>query len=395
MRETFILHPFAFILSPTMSRFSLAARALILGGALLGTGFFVGLGFQSRASQQARSAPQAKPMGTPAPAPLVKGLRSSPDGRLLAFTGIYNNYGRGCVWIVDLQTTRARARASPAGWQDYVAAWRDDGRALLIEREKIPRPAAKAKAGIYSTPVDGASLSTGEPENMTPDLPRGEKIVSGLYAPDGTLVLKTRSDPKKLFRVEGKNAIPIDRAAITYGQNRAVKVGNRTIYYVMRDIAGEPDKIALFRVENAQARQISPAWSEDEVVWSYVSPSGKQLLLAGYEGEEDWKWTLFDIEGDKVKRLRSATIPGDVITVYWSPDEKQIVGAAGEKLWRIGVPDLIATELGTRSDWNADDVTWIGNSNALAVAAGGELWRVDVPTGKATKIWRFPDEYWK
>ena len=382
-----------------MSRFSLAARALVLGGALLGTGFFVGLGFQSRATQQARSSPQVQPTATPAPAPLVKGLRSSPDGRLLAFTGIYNNYGRGSVWVVDLQTKRARATASPAGWQDYVAAWQSDGRALLIEREKIPRPAAKAKAGVYNAPVDGASLSMSEPENITPPLPRGEKIVSGLYAPDGSLILKTRSDPKTLFRVQGRGtdarAIPIDRAAVTYGQNRAVKIGNRTVYYVMRDIEKQPDKIALFRVENARARQISPAWNEDDVIWSYVSPSGKQLLLAGYEGETDWRWTLYDIEGDAVKQVKSAVVPGDVITVYWSPDEKQILGAAGEKLWLINLPDLKATALGTRNDWNADDVTWIGEQKAVAVAAGGELWRVDVPSGTATKVWRFPDEYWK
>lgn len=382
-----------------MSRFSLAARALLLGSALLATGFFVGLGFQSRASQQARSAPETTATPTPAPAPLVKGLRSSPDGRLLAFTGIYNNYGRGSVWIVDLKTKRARATASPAGWQDYVAAWRDDGRALLIEREKIPRPAAKAKAGIYSTPVDGASLSTGEPENLTPTLPRGEKIVSGLYAPDGTLILKTRSDPKTLFRVEGtgqaQRAVPIDRAAVTYGQNRAVKLGKRTIYYVVRDLEKQPDKVALFRVENARARQISPAWNEDEIVWSYVSPSGQQLLLARNEGEQDWQWTLYNIEAQSVKKLKTAVVPGDVITVYWSPDEKQVLGAAGDKLWLISLPDLKATPLGTRSNWNADDATWIGNQNAVAVAAGGELWRVELPTGKAEKIWRFPNEYWK
>ena len=382
-----------------MSRFSLAARALVLGIALLATGFFVGLGFQSRAAQQARTAPATAATPTPAPAPLVKGLRSSPDGRLLAFTGIYNNYGRGSVWIVDLKTKRARATASPAGWQDYVAAWREDGRALLIEREKIPRPTAKAKAGIYSTPVDGASLSMGEPENRTPNLPRGEKIVSGLYAPDGTLILKTRSDPKTLFRIEGKGdserAVSIDRAAITYGQNRAVKVGNRLLYYVVRDIDNQPDKIALFRVENARARQISPAWNESEIAWSYVSPSGKQLLLARAEGETDWQWTLYDIENAGVKKVKTAVVPGDIVTVYWSPDEKQILGAAGEKLWRISIPDLGATQLGARADWNADDATWIGDQSAVAVAAGGELWRVDVPSGQAEKIWRFPNEYWK
>ena len=129
-----------------MSRISLAARALILGAILLATGFFVGLGFQSRAAQQARVSPTPAPAATPAPAPLVKGLRASPDGRLLAFTGIYDNYGRGSVWIVDLKTGRARPMSSPDGWQDYVSAWRKDGRALLLEREKIPRPAARAKA---------------------------------------------------------------------------------------------------------------------------------------------------------------------------------------------------------------------------------------------------------
>ncbi len=382
-----------------MSRFSLAARAFVLGGALLATGFFVGLGFQSRASQQARNAPTTSATPTPAPAPLVKGLRASPDGRLLAFTGIYNNYGRGSVWIVDLQTKRARAMASPAGWQDYVAAWRGDGRALLLEREKIPRPAAKASAGIYGAPVDGASLAMGEPRDLTPNLPRGEKIVSGLYAPDGTLILKTRSDPKTLFRVEGtgenRRAVALDRAAITYGQNRAVKLGNRTVYYVVRDLEKQPDKLALFRVENARATQISPAWNEDEIVWSYVAPSGKQLLLARYQGETDWQWTLYNIESQSVKKLKSAVVPGDVVTVYWSPDEKQILGAAGNKLWLVSTPDLKTKQLGARANWNADDATWIGNQSAVAVAAGGELWRVEVPTGKAEKIWRFPDEYWK
>ena len=190
--------------------------------------------------------------------------------------------------------------------------------------------------------------------------------------------------------------MPFDRAAVTYGQNRAVKIGDRTVYYVVRDLdTGKADKVALFRVENARATQISPAWDESEIVWSYVAPSGRQLLLARYEGEEDWQWTLYNIEAKTVKKIKTAVVPGDVITVYWSPDETQIVGAAGEKLWLIRVPDLQATPLGTRTDWNADDVTWIGDKNAVAVAAGGELWRVEVPSGQATKVWRFPDEYWK
>lgn len=376
-----------------MNKIPFAARAVLLGLLLLATGFLVGLGFQSRAAQQ-KAPGQPQPAATPGPAPLVKGLRASPDGRLLAFTGIYNNYGRGSVWIFDTQSGRARATASPIGWQDYVAAWRGDGRALLLEREKIPRPAAKAKAGIYAAPVDKASLAMSEPNNITPKLPRGEKIVSGLYAPDGTLILKTRSDPKTLFRVNGKTATAFDRATITYGQNRVVNQNGRTIYYVMRDVAGQPTKTALFRIGGSKTRQISPAWDENEIAWSYVSPSGQQLLLAREQGD-DWQWTLYRIEAKKVVRLKSARVPGDVITVYWSPDEKQILGAAGAQLWTIAIPSLQSKPLGKRDDWNADDVTWLAGQKAVAVAAGGELWRVEVPSGKAKKLWRFPDEYWK
>ena len=375
-----------------MTRIPLVARALLLGVLLLCTGFAVGLGFQSRASQQAKSQPAPTPI--PTVAPLVKGLRASPDGRLLAFTGIYHNFGRGSVWVYDAQSGRAKATASPVGWQDYVAGWSGDGRTLLLEREKIPRPVAKAKAGIYRAPVDRGTLALGGVTDLTPDLPGNEKIVSGLYAPDGKIIIKTRSDPKALYRVEGKRAIPLDRAAVTYGQNRAVRSGQSTIFYVVRDIAKMPDKVALFRIAGDQTRQISPAFDAGEISWSYVSPQGKQLILARAQGE-DWEWTLYRIEASTVKKLRSATVPGDVITVYWSPDEKRVLGAAGEKLWTIEVPSLVAKQLGARTDWNADDAAWIGNQNAVAVAAGGQLWRVEVPGGAAKALWRFPDPYWK
>ena len=95
----------------------------------------------------------------------------------------------------------------------------------------------------------------------------------------------------------------MDRAAITYGQNRAVQIGGRTFYYVIRDLPKQPDKIALFRVENARARQISPAWNSGDVDWSYVSPSGKQLLLARAQGD-DWQWTLYQIEAGAVKKTQ-------------------------------------------------------------------------------------------
>ena len=374
-----------------MPRIPLVARALFLGVVLLTLGFVIGLGFQSRAAQQARSQPALAPV--PMVAPLVKGLRASPDGRLLAFTGIYHNFGRGGVWVFDSQTARARATASPAGWQDYVAGWSSDGTSLLLEREKIPRPVARATAGVYAAPVDKTTLATGKIKDLTPDLPSNEKIVSGLYAPDGTLIIKTRSDPKALYRVEGKRAVPLDRAPITYGQNRPVKMGASIVYYVVRDPAGKPNKVALFRIAGGRARQISPDWDAGEVSWSYVSPQGKQMILARAQGD-DWQWTLYRIEGNSVKELKSASVPGDVITVYWSPDEKRVLGAAGEKLWLIETPSLQTTQLGARANWNADDATWI-DSQSVAVAAGGELWRVQVPGGAATKLWRFPVQYWK
>ena len=192
----------------------------------------------------------------------------------------------------------------------------------------------------------------------------------------------------------GQRAIPIDRAAVTYGQNRAVQQKGEAVYYVMRDIAGQPDKVALFRVARGQARQISQSWEGAEIVWSYVSPQGSQLLLARAQGD-NWNWTLYRIGAKAVAPLQSATVPGDVITVYWSPDEKHIIGAAGEKLWLIDIPSLKATPLGKRTNWNADDVSWLGQQASIAVAAGGELWRVEVPGGAATKLWRFPAEYWK
>ena len=188
--------------------------------------------------------------------------------------------------------------------------------------------------------------------------------------------------------------MPVDRAAVTYGQNRAVKIGNRTVYYVMRDINGQPDKTALFRVENANAVQISPAWDESEIVWSYVSPSGRQLLLARYEGEEDWQWTLYNIEASAVKKIKTAVVPGDVITFTGRPTKSKSWARQVRIWWRISVPDLKAAPLGTRDDWNADDVTWIGNEKAVAVAAGGELWRVECRASR-DKVWRFPNEYWK
>lgn len=367
-------------------------RTFLLALTLVGIGFFVGYGYQAGGATPSLTA-TVTPTATPQ-APLVKGLHSSPDGKLLAFTGVYARSSRAGIWILNPATGVANGRESPAGWQDYVTQWRSDSRSLLLEREKIPGPVADATAGLYTAPVDRQTTSAGELQAIAQGVaPRGEKIITGLLAPNGELVIKTRKEPKALYLMKNGNAVPVDKAATTYGQNRPVMEGGKLVFYVVRDLPDSEGAVALFRVADGKAQQISPLW--DDVEWSYVAPSGKKLLVARQDGNgTDWDWTLYQITPTAVKKLKSASIPGDVISVYWSPDEKRILGAAGEKLWIIDVATLKSTQLGTKADWNADDAGWIGTQNAVAVAESGEIWRVEVPSGQAVKLWRFPESFW-
>jgi hypothetical protein len=352
-------------------------RTLLLAVALVGVGFLVGYGYQANGARTIATTGTA-PTATATPqAPLVKGLHSSPDGKLLAFTGVYRRSSRAGVWILNPATGIANGRESPAGWQDYV-----------------PSPVAEAKAGLYTAPVDRQTTSAGELQPIAQGAaPRGEKIITGLLAPSGELILKTRSEPKALYAVRDDKAVPIDRSPSTYGQNRPVRENGKLVFYVVRDVPTSQGAVALFRVAEGQARQISPFW--DDVSWSYVAPSGQKLLVARQdEDSTDWDWTLYQITPTAIKQLKHAQIPGDVISVYWSPNEKRILGAAGEKLWIIDVPTLKANQLGTKTDWNADDATWIGNQDSVAIAESGEIWRVDVPSGQAVRLWRFPDSFW-
>ena len=372
-----------------------ALRPLLLALCLVGIGFVVGYGFQARG---ARPVVSVAPAPTPQ-APLVKGLHASPDGKLLAFTGVYARSERAGVWILNATTGTATQRESPAGWQDFVTQWRSDGSALLLERERIPRPVASASAGLYQAPVERNTAQnglsqTGELEPLAEDVaPRGERIITGLLTPNGELVIKTRREPKALYVVRDGIALPIDRAGVTYGQNRPVREGGKLVFYVVRDMPGDASKVALFRVESGRARQISAPW--EDVEWSYVAPSGKQIIVARQSEEgEDWNWTLYGIGPTGLKTLKTASIPADVISVYWSPDEKRVLGAAGDKLWLIDVPTLQVHQLGSKTDWNADDATWIGNEQ-IAVAESGEIWRVNVKSAQATRLWRFPEPFWK
>lgn len=368
---------------------------LLLGVGLLGIGFIVGYGFQSRAAQTARTAPTSAPSSSSPP--LVKGLHSSPNGQLLAFTGVWDRNSRAGVWLFSMSSRRAQVSPSPAGWQDYVSQWRADGRAILLEREKIPRATADAKAGLFQAKVDAATLRSGELQSATPPLPSNETVVSGSYAPDGQVLVKTRRQPKSLFLAQGEKLQLLDRSPNSYGQNRPVERGGHVVVFAVRDVP-QAQGVALYRIENGRAQQLSQPM--EDVSWSYVSPSARWLVVAREDGASsegegrDFVWTLYAIGDKSVRELKTQSVPADAISVYWSPDEKQILGAAGQKLWSVSVPDLRVRQIGSKSDWNADDATWIGNQNAVAVAASGKLWRVDCATGKAQELWTFPKEFW-
>jgi len=365
--------------------------SLLLGVGLVALGFAIGYGFHTLSTQIAPKAPVPVASARNSP-PIVKGLHSSPDGSLLAFTGVWDRSSHAGVWVVNPRTGHARLSPSPLGWEDFVSQWRSDGRALLTEREKIPRATAEAKAGVFQTSVDRATLSSSEPQDVTPPLPSEEKLVSGTFAPDGSLLLKTRREPKSLFLANGGSARLIDRSSNSYGQNRAVRQNGRVVIYAVRDVA-KGAGVALVRIANGKATSLSPPL--EGVSWSYVSPSGRWLVVARENSDTgDFEWTLYAIESKGVRELKRQTVPSDAISVYWSPDEKQILGAAGQKLWSIAVPSLKVRQIGAKSNWNADDASWIGNQNAVAIAASGTLWRVDVASGEAKQLWKFPSQFW-
>jgi hypothetical protein len=363
-------------------------KALLLAIFLVGIGIVVGYGFQSSANQTRNAAPTPTPI--PTQAPIVKALQASPDSKKLAFTATFNNTDKAGLWIFDINSNVANYYPSPIGWQDYVVAWKNPD-SLLIERERIPRGAAEATAGMYSLPIKNGETDPEEWTLHSPKLPRGEKLISGFYSPDGVLHLKTRNEPKTIWRVKDDKAEKLDQSTLAYGQNRATKDGKQNSLFVVRDISAADSRQALFRVENGKTTQISEPL--EDLSWSYVAPSGKHFLIAR-EADEEWVWTLYDIVGNSIRRIKEAPVPSDVISVYWSPDEKRILGAAGEKLWIIDTPSLKCTQLGTRSDWYSDDSTWIDNQT-VGVASSGKLWSIKVPSGQESLLWTFPKEFWQ
>jgi hypothetical protein len=401
---------------------SLALRMALLAALLLGLGFVAGYGFQSRQHSQLPDEPinndnSATEEETPI-APVVKGLRVRFDDRLLAFTGIYNASQQAARFAFDLKTRQMSIEETPAGWQDYIAEWSPDGSKILFEREKIPRAAAEASAGLYEEKISPAPLaSTQSTQNGTPaptlketkplrsepqplaegvSIP-GEKITAGQWNRND-LIIKTRREPKSLYLLpqSGPRAgepLLLDQASVTYHQNRAVQENGKATLYVVRNFPDNRRNFALFRVQDGKTRQLSVAFQD--IVWAYISENIRWMVVCRYaENGEDWVWSLYSVTPTSAQLVKEAEVPGDVIAVYWSPDFKQILGSSGEKLWLVEIPSLKVNQLGERADWNADDASWLHNEKAVVVAANGVLWKVRTADGKATQMWRFPQDYW-
>lgn len=377
------------------SRLSPPATALALGLCLLGLGFAVGRGFHT-AQLGPTPAPAPTPDNSPedpvAP-PIAKALRLSPDNRTLAFTGVYDRSRRGARFLLDVQNGKWQATDSPRGWQDYIMGWDTAGRTLLFDREKIPRSVADTTAGLHTESVQGLAASGEKAAFEREVLPRGEKTISGFFAPDGALVVKTRREPKSLFRIgTGASAASRLDSAANFGQNRMVREKGRDVLYVVRELPGKGDS-ALFRIDAGHARQLTTPLAD--VTWTYVAENGAWLVVCrNTPTGNDWDWTLYGVQPTGTTEIRRQRVPGDASGVFWSPDRKTILGAGGARLWQIAIPSLRVQSLGSRTDWNADDAAWL-SPHEIMVASRGSLWRVQVPSGSAHEFWKFPAPYWK
>lgn len=371
-----------------------SGRILLLAVLLVGLGFALGIGYQTLqyAQQQTSGTEDAEPRP-----PLVRSLRVSPDGRLLAFTAIYHNLESAGRFLFDLETYQWNEAKSPDGWQDSITQWSSDGTRLLFSRERIPRPPSTGQAGLYEEKIFPPQKQPAreEPEEL-PSVarPSGERAYAGFWTPDNRLVMKTRRETKSLFLQQPEGDRLLDHSPGTYYQNRAIEENGETVYYAVRDISVSAGTVGIFRVQNGISRQIGSTFKD--IIWAYLAENARWLLVCHYaENEQDWLWSLYSVSPTEMKLIRQAQVPGDVIAVYWSPDFKQILGAAGKSLWLVDIPSLETRQLGERDDWYADDAAWLGSSKAVLIAAAGKLWKVETATGKRTEMWKFPREYWR
>ncbi len=375
---------------------------------LLALGFIVGYGYHTLNSAPPPIATiparAPKPLAVAPVPPTVKGLRASPDGMKLAFTGVYNDQTQASRFVFDLKRTTWSAQTTPRGWQDYIVQWSTDNKRILFDREKIPRVVDDSITGglhqaqvVESDSAANTELSKPSITNeraLTPKgmLPRGEKSIAGFWTPDGVLIVKTRREPKTLFMVRDGKSVALDRAN-SYQQNRAARENGKTVFYLVRDVPGQAGQSALYRVEGKNARRLSEALSD--VKWVYVAEGAGWMVVCREAGDDlNWMWTLYRVSPQKAVRQREELVTQDVSGVFWSPDRKSILGASGKSLWLIDIPTLRSRRLGPRSDWNADDAAWLPRQNAVVVASKGALWKIDTKSGAARELWKFPAQYW-
>jgi hypothetical protein len=369
-------------------------RAATLAFAVLGFGFISGYGVGYGVRQPVHKATAIRAAPAAAMAPVVKGMHVSPDGRWLAFTAVYDRSRRSSRFVLDLRSGRFSALESPTGWQDYVVDWAPDGRSLLIEREKIPRPVAEARAGFYRQRILVGAWPRlgGELESLTPTLPPGERLAAGFPDSRGGLFLKTRREPQSLFAVRGGKGQKVDSAPGEYWQNHAVVEGGRSVLYVVRAPA-KGQEPALMRVANGRATRLSEPLRGLE--WAYIAEGARWMLAARYDDNNvDWRWSLFRVSPQRASRVKSARVPADAIGVYWSPDKRRVLGALGNSLWVVGVPSMQVREIRDSRVANADDAAWSRDSKVVWLAVDGKIRRVDAVTGAISDLWSFPDNYW-
>lgn len=321
-------------------------------------GFAVGYGFHTVQATPQSAGKTVKPAVHPIvslSAPIVKGLRLSPDGRLLAFTAVYNESTRANRFLLDLTTGKWATAQSPPGWQDYITQWNPDGKSVLFEREKIPQPFDKTTPGLYrqeillspaanapsgkgvktpapATPAtaptvhaakgggnqavvlkgaDGAMPTPGirREQLLTKGLaPPDETVSSGFWTPNGTLIIKTKSEPKALYEVRGGRAVLLDRAEDTYYQNRAVNENGRLAFYVVRDMGDPSEAVALYRLQDGKLRRLSPPLND--VVWVYLAENVRRMVVGRYAANgQDWVWSLYQVTPTGVRLEKAAPSP--------------------------------------------------------------------------------------
>jgi len=368
-------------------RAGLLAAGLLLFGFVGGYG--VGVGVRKGDLAGVSVAKRAQPATL---APIVKAMHLSPDGKLLAFTAVYDQSRRSSRLVLDVDSKRFSGAESPEGWQDFVLGWDRGSRAMLLRRERIPRPVAEASTGFYKQKLLEGAWPRFEPglSAVKPSLPRGEKSAFGFWDSAGRLVVRTSRALKSLF-VDGKW---LDSSPELYLQNRMVREAGRDVLYVVRNSTPEAaSPPALFRVQDGRAKRLSEDLPGLE--WAYVAENGRWMIAARYAPNgTDWKWTLYQVTPGAAKAVRQATIPGDVISTYWSPDFSQMLGASGESLWLIDIPTLKCRKIGDEKSANADDAAWSADSKAVFVAVDGKILKLSLKLNQTQELWRFPDQYW-